>query len=306
MIMGQTIIPDEIRPFFWDVDIKNLDLNDHQKYIIERLLNEGDHRAVKWLFQTFSLKQIKNVVLQSRGLSLQTALCWQNFFQLKEEENGMFWNVLDEARMEILRKIIEIEPVPRSFLSGGTGLALMLGHRESIDFEWITPEVFQIHELIDKLAMIGKVEITDAAEGNFRGFIDNVRVTWLHCPNPMMDNLVEEKQIPGLKIASLKDIGLLKWIALSQRGARNDFVDLYWICQQNVSLELLYQLMPQKFPGININYYHLIKSLSYFKDAERELMPVMRGDPNWEIIKEYFKNMQRELLEKGRQRSIGS
>lgn len=88
----------------------------------------------------------------------------------------------------------------------------------------------------------------------------------------------------------------MKWIALSQRGARKDFIDLYFICQQDVNLELLYQLMPKKFPGLNINYYHLVKSLSYFTDAERELMPVMRADFDWEIIKEYFKKKQRVLL----------
>lgn len=209
----------------------------------------------------------------------------------------MFWDILDQTRIELLRKIIEIKPVPKAYLAGGTGLALMLGHRESIDFDWFTPDAFQIQEIIDKLSRIGKVDITETAEGTFHGFINNVRVTWLYYPNPLMDNLVEEKQIPGLRIASLKDIGLMKWIALSQRGARKDFIDLYLICQQGINLELLYHLMPQKFPGVNINYYHLVKSLSYFTDAERELMPVIRTDLDWEIIKKYFKKAQRDLLE---------
>lgn len=88
--MGQTLIPDKFKHFFWDVDIKNLNINDHQIYIIERLLNEGDHQTLKWLFQIFSLEQIKNAVMQSRGLTLKTALCWQNYFELKGEEMRCF------------------------------------------------------------------------------------------------------------------------------------------------------------------------------------------------------------------------
>lgn len=208
----------------------------------------------------------------------------------------MFLDILDQTRIELLRQIVEIEPVPKAYLAGGTGLALLLGHRESIDFDWFSQEKFQIQEIIDKLSTIGKVKVTETTAGTFHGFVNDIRVTWLYYPNPLIDNIIESEQIPGLKIASLKDIGLMKWIALSQRGARKDFIDLYLICQQGVTLELLCQLLPQKFPGVDINYYHLIKSLSYFTDAERELVPVMKTRFDWEIVKNYFKDKQRELL----------
>lgn len=209
----------------------------------------------------------------------------------------MFWEILDQSRIELLRKIINIKPVPKAYLAGGTGLALILGHRESIDFDWFSQEGFNVQEIIDNLSMIGKVKVTETKEGTFHGFINDVRMTWLYYPNPVIDNMVEDKQIPGFRIASIKDIGLMKWIALSQRGARKDFIDLYLICQQGINLDLLYQLMPHKYPGVDINYYHLVKSLSYFTDAERELMPDMKISLDWEIIKDYFKNKQRMLLE---------
>lgn len=92
--MDQTVIPNEFKCFFWDVDIKNLNIIDNQIFIIERLLNEGDHRTLEWLFHTFSLEQIKNAVTMSRGLTMKTALCWQNYFKLKEEEMRCFWTSL--------------------------------------------------------------------------------------------------------------------------------------------------------------------------------------------------------------------
>lgn len=88
--MENAVIPDKFKCFFWDVTIKDINIIDHQIFIIERLLNEGDQQTLEWLFRTFSLEQIKNAVAISRGLTMKTALCWQNFFQLKEEEMRCF------------------------------------------------------------------------------------------------------------------------------------------------------------------------------------------------------------------------
>ncbi|WP_035267360.1 DUF6922 domain-containing protein [Desulfitibacter alkalitolerans] len=87
-------IPAWLKPFFWDVDVKQLDLKQHQIFIIERLLNEGDHKALGWLFKTYPIEDIKTVVSTSKKLSLKTARCWQNYFGLSEEEMrcfGRYW-----------------------------------------------------------------------------------------------------------------------------------------------------------------------------------------------------------------------
>ncbi|MEW6624767.1 MAG: hypothetical protein AB1420_16855 [Bacillota bacterium] len=82
--------PGWLKPFFWDVDIKELNLLKHQIFIIERLLNEGDHKALCWLFKTYTTEAIREVVLKSRKLTLKTARCWQNYYGLKEEEMRCF------------------------------------------------------------------------------------------------------------------------------------------------------------------------------------------------------------------------
>ncbi len=86
-------IPGWLKPFFWDVYLEDLDLQAHQIFIIERLLNEGDHHTLLWLFQTYPEKTIKEAVKVSKALSVKTASCWQNYFGLKKEEmqcTGMF------------------------------------------------------------------------------------------------------------------------------------------------------------------------------------------------------------------------
>jgi hypothetical protein len=46
--------------------------------------------------------------------------------------NNLHWEILDEKRTSVLPKL---KIVSQGFyLAGGTGLALILGHRDSVDF----------------------------------------------------------------------------------------------------------------------------------------------------------------------------
>jgi len=83
-------IPPYLHQYFWDVDSRNLDLKEQNTFIIARLLNEGDHLALKWVFSTYKQKEILQAVKTNRSLSLKTARCWQNYFGLKEEEMKCF------------------------------------------------------------------------------------------------------------------------------------------------------------------------------------------------------------------------
>ncbi len=79
-------IPEWMQVYFWDVSWEKLDTRQYREFVIERLLNEGDHRSLAWLFKAYSRDTIKNTVKLNRNLSVKTARCWQNYFGLKEEE----------------------------------------------------------------------------------------------------------------------------------------------------------------------------------------------------------------------------
>lgn len=140
------------------------------------------------------------------------------------------------------------------------------------------------------------VRVAETKKGTFHGFINGVRVTWLYYPNPLLKPLLNVEDIAGLRLASLTDIAVMKWAAVSQRGARKDFIDLYCICRHGCNLEDLFALLAEKYPAADINYYHMIKSLSYFNDAERETMPALTGRIEWPAVKEYFLEVQKKLL----------
>jgi len=211
----------------------------------------------------------------------------------------VFPGILEEPRFDLLKRIAAAPPVPNSYLAGGTALAMMLGHRQSIDFDWFSPNMFAVEAVAEKLSAFGTLDVAETKKGTFHGFVDGIRVTWLYYPNPLLEELIISPGIPGLSLASLVDIALMKWAALSSRGSRKDFLDLYFIANAGLEIKALYPLLIRKFPQANINHYHMIKSLSYFDDAEREPWPIMHKPAEWADVKGYFLKQHKLLLEAG-------
>ena len=74
-------IPQKFIPLFWEYQGESLDLNKHNRLIIERILEKGDMEAVIWLFKEHSQNQIKNILLSSANISSITRLFWSKYFE---------------------------------------------------------------------------------------------------------------------------------------------------------------------------------------------------------------------------------
>ncbi|NYE58571.1 DUF6922 domain-containing protein [Carboxydothermus ferrireducens] len=83
-------LPEEFKVYFWDVELCDLNIEKHKRFIIERILNFGDHRALKWVLSNYDEATIKEVVQNSRNLTPKTARFWQYYFKLSEEEMRCF------------------------------------------------------------------------------------------------------------------------------------------------------------------------------------------------------------------------
>lgn len=64
---------------FWDVDLKNVDLAKHKKFIIERILSFGDKDDFKWAVDFYGKDLIKNIFMEN---SEKFDLKSQNFFNI--------------------------------------------------------------------------------------------------------------------------------------------------------------------------------------------------------------------------------
>lgn len=207
----------------------------------------------------------------------------------------IFWDVIDYKKRALLKKLIKYIPLTDFYLAGGTALALLLGHRKSFDFDWFSQSKFDTSELLNKLSKLGYTELIEIKKDTLYLFLDNVQLTWLYYPYPLIDSVIK---VEGINLASLTDIALMKLIAISQRGERKDFIDLYVILQEKrgTDLELLFELLPLKFPEFQINYYHIIKSLTYFEEAETELN--MCNSIDWQEVKDFFMQEQKKIINK--------
>lgn len=75
-----------LAPVFWDIDINNLDMDNHERYTIERILQFGAIEHIKWLFENFSDKKIIEVVKKSKIIDKRTANYWSYYYEINKDE----------------------------------------------------------------------------------------------------------------------------------------------------------------------------------------------------------------------------
>jgi hypothetical protein len=93
----------------------------------------------------------------------------------------------------------------------------------------------------------------------------------------------------GLSLADPADIAALKLAALAGHGSRKDFVDLYVYTQTIAPLEQTFSSFRAKYRGISVDPYHLVRSLTFFEDAEGEAMPEILVPLEWSQITAFFR-----------------
>ena len=179
------------------------------------------------------------------------------------------------------------------YLAGGTALALQIGHRYSHDFDFFSSKEFNNEWLKQRLSPIGILEIFQDKKGTLEGNLVSTRLSFFYYPYPLLQEPIPFKNI---KLASIADITLMKLSALSSRGSKKDFIDLFFL-RERIEWKQLIRDYEKKFYGTGYNLYHLIKSLAYFDDANIEPMPQMLKDCNWSEVQKYFVQVQQELID---------
>lgn len=175
------------------------------------------------------------------------------------------------------------------YLAGGTALALQAGHRQSLDLDFFTPEkTFAPASVTGKLpddTTVWKPEIVK--EGTIYGKICGAKVSFIAYPFfvPVLPKIL----YGSVAVLDKDDIAVMKIIALSQRGRKRDFVDLYWYANHVSPLAGVIEKLPRQYPTVAHNFHHIIKSMLYFDDAENDLMPALFFDATWDEIKKYFR-----------------
>ncbi len=196
---------------------------------------------------------------------------------------------IDQQTKHVFEKIKKLEILKNFYLAGGTALAIECGHRKSIDLDFFSQDIFDCKKIKQALAVIGEIVIVGEAEGTLHCTIDGVKVSFLHYPYKM---LFDFNVFEGIKLADERDIAAMKLDAISSRGSKKDFIDLFILLKKYPLLELI-GFFEKKFNEIQYNKLHIFKSLTFFDDAEEEPMPMMLVVVAWEDAK---KNIIEKVL----------
>lgn len=199
----------------------------------------------------------------------------------------MHEKVLPKGSLDLLKAIDRIdESLLRGWvLAGGTGLALQIGHRVSEDFDFFRTDVFSVDALHRIFKQVGAYETLQESKDTLTLLAHGIKISFFRVDDPL---LFKVKPFQNFSIADIRDIALMKLAAVSGRGSRKDFVDLYFILKGGASLQEYFGLLAEKFGAGRANTYHILKSLTYFEDAEQEPMPRMLEPFNWQECKKFF------------------
>lgn len=195
---------------------------------------------------------------------------------------NFYTNTVPQATSILLDNLKRISDIQNFYLTGGTALSLLLGHRESEDLDFFTKSSFQPTLLQHKLLQLGSLENVQMDQGTLNLFINKVKLQFLYYPYNLLEKLISWN---GINLSSVIDIACTKLVTISMRGSKKDFIDLYVILQQ-MSLEELFAKLDEKYTKVQYNYPHILKSLVYFNDANSQPMPRMHKDFSWENVKD--------------------
>lgn len=194
---------------------------------------------------------------------------------------------VEPRTLELLREL-QKEPLMSSFnLVGGTALALRIGHRKSIDLDFITKEEFDIVELREMLVKKYAMKVAFERGQTLKGFINGVMIDCIRFNYP---HIAEPDIIGGVRLESVPDIIAMKLDAVSHNGTRiKDFVDIAVLSAQ-YSLDEMLQFYLAKYP--NANVLMPVKSLVFFDDINFDESVVMiNGLFDWKKIAQRLVDM---------------
>ncbi len=209
-------------------------------------------------------------------------------------------SVMPPAQRALLQRLGSLASERGFYLAGGTAIAVHLGHRRSVDLDWFTSNMMgDPLDLARDLRRAGiDLDVRGTELGTLHGVAENVSLSFLEYHYDALGSLQEWPEY-GCQLAALEDLACMKLSAISARGAKRDFIDLYALGRETFTLSDMLAHYQRKFDIRDIG--HLLASLTYFDDAEAETMPHMFWDVSWEEVKGTMEQRVRDFI---RQRSL--
>ncbi|MFQ5681110.1 MAG: nucleotidyl transferase AbiEii/AbiGii toxin family protein [Candidatus Omnitrophota bacterium] len=210
----------------------------------------------------------------------------------------LYFGILDKKRVEILPGLEFLRRGYGFYLAGGTALALQIGHRTSLDFDFYCRREFDAGKVLESFRDgLGQVTLIQGLSSNTLIVrIRGIEISLFYYRYPLVKKAV---RIEYIDLASKEDIAAMKLIAIIQRGKMRDFIDLYFLMKE-FTLDEIFGWTKRKFSAFNP--YLGLRALTFFKDAEDEIRGHrfrLMKKVDWPLVKQDILKRVSEYTRKG-------
>ena len=200
----------------------------------------------------------------------------------------LFTQTVRTETLELLKRLMADGNLPAFRLVGGTALALMMGHRVSVDLDLFTDTSFNEQELREYLEQHYGLQTEFLAKETVKGVIDEVQIDCIAHTYSWLEAEVTEN---GIRLASIEDICAMKLNAIAGNGTRiKDFIDIAYLSSR-FSFNQMLKFYEEKYKS---SIMMPIKAITYFDEINlNEPVRMLDGNkPNWKLISKRLQKMQ--------------
>lgn len=167
----------------------------------------------------------------------------------------MFTKTILPDTLRAIKLSATIPTIQRAYLAGGTALALQMGHRVSVDLDFFTQEKFDENLVATELSNFPEFTEDQRAWATVLGKISKTKFSIFYYKHKLIDQMLD---FEGIKLAGKKDIAAMKIHAISDRGLKRDFIDVFLLSKE-FTLDQMLDFYEEKYGILEEKFYHLIR-----------------------------------------------
>jgi len=203
----------------------------------------------------------------------------------------MFLKALKSEQQKIFKRL---KHFPKFYLAGGTALALQIGHRISVDFDFFSEKEIS-PGLLDKLRKIFKDFKVEAVINHSEQLSVNVNKIKIDFVKYNFPPLMDLSEFWGIKFLSIPEIAAAKAYTIGRRITFKDYIDLYFILRGKfVFLQNLIAICKKKYKD-EFNERLFLEQLISLEEAEETPIEFLRKPITKRTMAEFFKKEIKKL-----------
>jgi Nucleotidyl transferase AbiEii toxin, Type IV TA system len=176
--------------------------------------------------------------------------------------------IIEPQTLALIQALQQLPELKGFYLVGGTALALMLGHRNSIDIDLFTQNDFSAEEIEELLKPKYTFAATVARKNTLLAVVSNIKTDFIKHAYPLILPPITEE---GITFLSREDISAMKFHAIIQSGKRlKDFIDIYFLLEHFCMADMI-GFFTKKYRYSNPMI--AMKAVNYFDEIDDNIDP---------------------------------